>query len=72
MRWARRLFWAWQGLFVLWGALLLAGLVLDETRPGSGDGLLFTIGLLPVLLPAWLPVTAVLGLLWWLSTRKQR
>lgn len=73
--WPRRLFWAWQGLYGLLFAVALLGLLLEEYRlagPGLVGALTIPVGLAPLLGPAWLPVTAVLGVLMVLSRRRGR
>jgi hypothetical protein len=64
-RLVRRLSWGWQAPCVLVFAATLLGLLLDRLRPwpDSGEYVILPVHLLPVLLPAWIPVTAVPDLL---------
>ena len=73
--WPRRLFWGWQAFYGLLFAVALLGLLLEEYRlagPGLVAALTIPVGLAPLLGPAWLPVTAVLGMLMVLSRRRGR
>lgn len=71
-RWTGRLFWAWQGLYLLMILMVLAAVVLEGPlgpRSGLVEALGFPVYLAPLLGPAWLPVTLLLGLLMLLRRR---
>jgi hypothetical protein len=65
-RWIRGLFWAWQGFYAVLIVWALFGFLVSG--PGAdSEWLIMPIYLAPVLLPVWVPVTLVLGVLFLLS-----
>ena len=63
-RWIGRLFWAWQGCYALMILVVFAAVALEGPlgpRSGFVEALGFPVYLAPLLGPAWLPVTLILG-----------